>query len=129
MSRSSFAERFRAVVGRSPLDYLGAWRMAIAADRRRRGGGRLRVGSRVRHPLPAPNGVSARPVPELGRVIRCPDDPFGHRIANRRGQPAQTKALRRLAIRLPGPVVRKANHSASGRASSGSMIGMPSRIG
>lgn len=33
MSRSSFAERFRAVVGAAPMDYLTRWRMALAADR------------------------------------------------------------------------------------------------
>ncbi|MGY2051193.1 AraC family transcriptional regulator [Methylobacterium sp. JK268] len=36
MSRSSFAERFRRIVGHPPLAYLGAWRMALAADRLRR---------------------------------------------------------------------------------------------
>ncbi|MCX5478093.1 AraC family transcriptional regulator [Kaistia geumhonensis] len=33
MSRSSFAERFRAIVGLPPMDYLARWRMALAADR------------------------------------------------------------------------------------------------
>jgi len=33
MSRSSFAERFRAIVGLAPMDYLARWRMALAADR------------------------------------------------------------------------------------------------
>jgi AraC-like DNA-binding protein len=36
-SRSSFAERFRAVVGASPIDYLAAWRIRLAAARLRRG--------------------------------------------------------------------------------------------
>lgn len=33
MSRSLFAQRFRAVVGRPPIEYLTRWRMLIAADR------------------------------------------------------------------------------------------------
>ncbi len=36
-SRSTFAERFRATVGASPIDYLAAWRMRLAAARLRRG--------------------------------------------------------------------------------------------
>ncbi|MCM2505506.1 AraC family transcriptional regulator [Aureimonas altamirensis] len=41
MSRTSFAERFRNVVGRTPLDYLINWRMRLAADRLRRTDERL----------------------------------------------------------------------------------------
>ena len=33
MSRSSFALRFRQVVGTPPMDYLARWRMTLAADR------------------------------------------------------------------------------------------------
>ncbi|MEZ2409303.1 AraC family transcriptional regulator [Bosea sp. RCC_152_1] len=33
MSRTTFAERFREVVGQTPLDYLAGWRMRLAADR------------------------------------------------------------------------------------------------
>lgn len=33
MSRSSFALRFKQTVGLSPMDYLGRWRMLLAADR------------------------------------------------------------------------------------------------
>jgi AraC-like DNA-binding protein len=36
MSRSSFAMRFRALVGLTPLDYLVRWRMQIAARALRR---------------------------------------------------------------------------------------------
>ncbi|MCJ2058300.1 AraC family transcriptional regulator [Methylobacterium sp. J-048] len=36
MSRTTFAERFRAVVGQPPLAYLAGWRMQLAADRLRR---------------------------------------------------------------------------------------------
>ena len=36
-SRSAFAERFRLTVGSSPIDYLVAWRMRLAAARLRRG--------------------------------------------------------------------------------------------
>lgn len=36
MSRTSFAERFRDVVGQTPFDYLSGWRMQLAADRLRR---------------------------------------------------------------------------------------------
>lgn len=35
MSRSSFAEKFKNVVGRSPLEYLTRWRMQVAGDRLR----------------------------------------------------------------------------------------------
>jgi AraC-like DNA-binding protein len=35
-SRTAFAERFREVVGQTPLDYLAGWRMRLAADRLRR---------------------------------------------------------------------------------------------
>ncbi|KNY22772.1 AraC family transcriptional regulator [Methylobacterium sp. ARG-1] len=35
MSRTTFAERFRAVVGQPPLAYLAGWRMQLAADRLR----------------------------------------------------------------------------------------------
>jgi AraC-like DNA-binding protein len=33
MSRSSFAQKFRATVGMPAMDYLGRWRMLLAADR------------------------------------------------------------------------------------------------
>ena len=33
MSRSSFAEKFKNIVGTSPIDYLLRWRMFLAADR------------------------------------------------------------------------------------------------
>jgi AraC-like DNA-binding protein len=35
MSRTTFSERFRASVGRTPIDYLIHWRMRLAADRLR----------------------------------------------------------------------------------------------
>lgn len=41
LSRSAFAERFAAVVGLSPMDYLLRLRMALAKDRLRFGGARL----------------------------------------------------------------------------------------
>ena len=33
MSRSSFAQKFKATVGASPMDYLTRWRMLVAGDR------------------------------------------------------------------------------------------------
>ncbi len=33
MSRSSFAQKFKAAVGSSPMDYLTRWRMLLAGDR------------------------------------------------------------------------------------------------
>jgi AraC-like DNA-binding protein len=33
MSRSAFAQRFREIVGTSPIDYLTRWRMLVAGDR------------------------------------------------------------------------------------------------
>jgi AraC-like DNA-binding protein len=38
MSRSSFAERFRQVVGEPPMSYLTRWRMLVAGDRLRNTG-------------------------------------------------------------------------------------------
>jgi AraC-like DNA-binding protein len=38
MSRSTFAERFKQVVGMSPMDYVTRWRMLIAGDRLRNSG-------------------------------------------------------------------------------------------
>jgi AraC-like DNA-binding protein len=38
MSRSSFAERFKAVVGEAPIAYLTRWRMLVAGDRLRHSG-------------------------------------------------------------------------------------------
>ncbi|MDP9795479.1 AraC-like DNA-binding protein [Catenuloplanes nepalensis] len=37
VSRSTLAARFKAVVGRGPLEYLTGWRIELAADRLRRG--------------------------------------------------------------------------------------------
>jgi AraC-like DNA-binding protein len=37
VSRSTFAERFRRIVGVSPIDYLLGWRMAVARDELRQG--------------------------------------------------------------------------------------------
>ncbi|WP_158813311.1 AraC family transcriptional regulator [Methylocapsa sp. S129] len=37
VSRSTFAARFRSIVGAAPIDYLLAWRMALAKDALRRG--------------------------------------------------------------------------------------------
>lgn len=42
MSRTSFAERFRAVAGMPPLTYLTQWRMALARRDLRRPGSRVR---------------------------------------------------------------------------------------
>jgi AraC-like DNA-binding protein len=42
VSRSSFATRFRGVVGKGPIEYLLRWRMALAKDDLRRG--RLSIG-------------------------------------------------------------------------------------
>ncbi|GIF63758.1 AraC family transcriptional regulator [Asanoa ishikariensis] len=41
VSRSTLAARFRALVGKGPLDYLTGWRIELAADRLRRGDGTL----------------------------------------------------------------------------------------
>lgn len=38
LSRSAFFERFSRAVGRAPMEYLMAWRMALASDLLRRGG-------------------------------------------------------------------------------------------
>ena len=36
MSRTTFAERFRRIVGESPMEYLTRWRMLVAGERLRR---------------------------------------------------------------------------------------------
>ena len=38
VSRTVFAQRFKALVGRTAMDYLTRWRMLVAADRLRAGG-------------------------------------------------------------------------------------------
>lgn len=43
MSRSSFAARFKATVGVSPMDYLTRWRMLLAGDRLANGEGSVSV--------------------------------------------------------------------------------------
>jgi AraC-like DNA-binding protein len=48
LSRTVFFERFRRIVGLTPMDYLLAWRMALAKDMlRREGGGVAEVAERV----------------------------------------------------------------------------------
>lgn len=48
LSRTVFFERFRRVLGLTPMDYLLAWRMALAKDLlRREGGGVAEVAERV----------------------------------------------------------------------------------
>ncbi len=48
LSRSTFFERFRREVGVAPMEYLLAWRMALAKDLLRRGGGGVaQVAARV----------------------------------------------------------------------------------
>ena len=37
MSRASFAEHFRRVVGQTPVDYLVSWRISLAQKRLREG--------------------------------------------------------------------------------------------
>jgi AraC-like DNA-binding protein len=37
MSRTAFANTFRAVVGQTPADYLSGWRIALAQSRLREG--------------------------------------------------------------------------------------------
>jgi AraC-like DNA-binding protein len=41
MSRSAFAERFTSLVGQPPMQYLTFWRMQVAAQRLREGGGSI----------------------------------------------------------------------------------------
>jgi len=43
MSRSAFAERFRQVVGATPMEYLTGWRMLVAGDRLRSGDNLARI--------------------------------------------------------------------------------------
>ncbi|MFF7342931.1 helix-turn-helix domain-containing protein [Streptomyces antimycoticus] len=41
VSRPALAARFKATVGRGPLDYLTRWRIELAARQLREGGGKL----------------------------------------------------------------------------------------
>lgn len=43
MSRSKFSERFKRVVGSSPIEYLTGWRMLLAGDRLIKGGESISV--------------------------------------------------------------------------------------
>ena len=47
LSRSVFFERFRRALGVAPMEYLLAWRMALAKDLLRRRGGVAEVAGRV----------------------------------------------------------------------------------
>lgn len=48
LSRSAFFERFRRAVGMAPIDYLSAWRLALARDMlRRRAGSIAEIAARV----------------------------------------------------------------------------------
>lgn len=40
-SRTVLAERFHAVLGQAPIEYVTCWRMQLAAERIRAGGGSL----------------------------------------------------------------------------------------
>jgi AraC-like DNA-binding protein len=40
-SRTVLAERFHAVLGQAPIEYITCWRMQLAAERIRNGGGSL----------------------------------------------------------------------------------------
>ncbi len=72
LSRSAFFERFLRQVGLPPMEYLLAWRMAIAKDllrrrhgsraRRNRRKGRLRVGQHLQHRLQPPRRPAAEPL-------------------------------------------------------------------
>ncbi len=123
MSRSSFADRFpphgRPAAPRLPGGLAhGPRGRPPAADepepRRHRGRARLRVRGGLPHAIPTPDGLHAGPLSPTGMTIRRP----GARHAA--PAPAGRAGIARCAART---------HSASGRASSGSMIGIPSRIG
>ena len=75
-SRTVLAERFKALLGRPPIDYLTSWRIQLAADRLRnerdgiashRGRGRLRVGSGVQPRIQAGDRHHARTMARRSR--------------------------------------------------------------
>ena len=82
LSRSAFFERFRREVGVAPMEYLLAWRMALAKDllasrgSRRGGGGRargLRVCQHLQHRLHSSCRQTANPLrPRAARPTRSP---------------------------------------------------------
>ncbi len=59
MSRSAFAERFTALVGQPPMQYLALWRMHMAGARQLRGGAQQRGPDRVRDRLRIGGGVQS----------------------------------------------------------------------
>ncbi len=79
VSRSGLDERFRQVLGRSPIRYLTEWRMHLAEDlltstdlgvARHRAPGRVRRGGGVQPRVQAPPGLAAGTV---ARAAPAPD--------------------------------------------------------
>jgi AraC-like DNA-binding protein len=79
VSRSTFAGRFRAIVGMAPIDYLLNWRMAIAKDALSRGTksvGEIAFDIGFQSPSAFTTAFT--------RVIGCPPTHFARRMAERR---------------------------------------------
>ena len=75
VSRSTFAGRFRAIVGMAPIDYLLNWRMAIAKDELSRGTksvGEIAYGIGFQSPSAFTTAFT--------RVVGCPPTQFARRM-------------------------------------------------
>ena len=70
MSRTVFAERFVALLGRTPMQYLAEWRMHLADEMlRARGSSVAQVAERVGYQTEAAFRRAFRRVRGLGRVM------------------------------------------------------------
>ncbi len=78
-SRSAFAERFARVVGRSPIDYLSRWRMAVARDALQSG----RIGLSEIARRSGYRSVSAFST-AFGRTVGCSPSAYARRVASER---------------------------------------------
>ncbi len=91
MSRSAFAQRFKAVVGTAPIDYLIRWRMRLAGDR-------LATSRDTLAEIAAAAGYASESAFAMAfkRVMGCPPRGYGRR------RQAEA-AARPQALEPPGP--------------------------
>jgi len=76
MSRTRFAEHFRKLVGRTPIEYLTAWRMTIARQLLRRGKPVKSVAAQVGYNSPAAfSRVFSRVTGQAPRGCHAPEHP------------------------------------------------------
>ncbi|WP_255587257.1 AraC family transcriptional regulator [Hephaestia mangrovi] len=85
MSRSTFAQTFKASVGTSPMDYVTRWRMLLAGDRLTNGSDPISV-------IALALGYESESAfsTAFKRVMGCAPRRYGRRPANANTRPAQT---------------------------------------